>query len=217
MVFTFIAGIAVGVAATYKVAETKYRNIADEEIESVIERFEGRKPMIQKEYDEDDSRESAVQEEEDKEDSNSQVEPDRFSVTKNSMKEYKSTVNRTGYDKISEQTSKPTKGGKKKKDAIEEVKPVEEHDNNIYVIRPDEFNTLDGYRVETLYYSSDNYLLDSNYHEVSDYDMTRTIGHDPYGNFGEYEDDSVYVRNDDLMCDYEILLSEKKFSEIVEA
>ena len=42
MLFTFVVGVATGVAATYKIAETKYRNIANEEIDSVIERFSNR-------------------------------------------------------------------------------------------------------------------------------------------------------------------------------
>ncbi len=35
--------------------------------------------------------------------------------------------------------------------------------------------------------------------------------------FGEYEDDSVFVRNEENMCDYEILLDQRNFSELTGA
>jgi 1-aminocyclopropane-1-carboxylate deaminase/D-cysteine desulfhydrase-like pyridoxal-dependent ACC family enzyme len=85
-----------------------------------------------------------------------------------------------------------------------------------YIISPDEYNTLDGYDTSTLYYSSDNYVLDSDCHIMSNAEISRTIGHDPYGHFGEYEDDSVHVRNDKLRCDYEVLQSMKTHTEIME-
>ena len=40
---------------------------------------------------------------------------------------------------------------------------------------------------------------------------TKEIG-DALRHFGEYEDDAVYVRNDELKTDYEILRSEKDYN-----
>ena len=37
------------------------------------------------------------------------------------------------------------------------------------------------------------------------------IGEGSLERFGEYEEDSVFVRNDRLKCDYEILLEPRKF------
>ena len=45
-------------------------------------------------------------------------------------------------------------------------------------------------------------------------DVDNTVGYDSLERFGEYEDDVVYVRNDRLKSDFEILLSLKKYSEI---
>ena len=33
--------------------------------------------------------------------------------------------------------------------------------------------------------------------------------------FGEYEDDSVFVRNDDRKCDYEILMDQRLYSDVI--
>ena len=44
-------------------------------------------------------------------------------------------------------------------------------------------------------------------------DVEETVGSDSLNHFGEYEYDLVFVRNDRLKCDYEILLSLRKYSE----
>ena len=44
--------------------------------------------------------------------------------------------------------------------------------------------------------------------------MITMIGPDALDHFGEYEDDSVYIRDETNEMDYEILKSEKMFSEI---
>lgn len=40
------------------------------------------------------------------------------------------------------------------------------------------------------------------------------VGLDYYTHFGEYEDDSVYIRNDAMKCDFEILADNRKFSDV---
>ena len=44
----FVAGAAIGSVVTWKLIEKKYKDLADEEIESVIETFKNRKPIITK-------------------------------------------------------------------------------------------------------------------------------------------------------------------------
>ena len=41
------------------------------------------------------------------------------------------------------------------------------------------------------------------------------VGLDSLTHFGQYEDDSVYVRNDERMTDYEILLDIRGYWELV--
>ena len=69
---------------------------------------------------------------------------------------------------------------------------------------------MDEYETVSLtYYSKDNVLTDDNDEIVDDVD--EIIGQDSLKHFGEYEDDSVYVRNDRRKCDYEILLDESDY------
>ena len=72
-----------------------------------------------------------------------------------------------------------------------------------YVISPDEYDEND-YETETLYYYPDGVLTDT-YDNIIE-DVERTVGKESLEHFGEYEEDSVFVRNDDLETDYEILL-----------
>ena len=44
----FVAGASIGSVFTWKLIEKKYKDLADEEIESVIETFKNRKPRITK-------------------------------------------------------------------------------------------------------------------------------------------------------------------------
>ena len=62
-----------------------------------------------------------------------------------------------------------------------------------------------------LYLADDN-LIDDNDEIIKDRDAI--LGKDALSHFGEYEDDSVYIRDEDKLIDYEILRSEKTFSEI---
>lgn len=83
-----------------------------------------------------------------------------------------------------------------------------------YVISPEEFGEVFGYETVNLsFYAGDNVLTD----ELDDiiYDVEGTVGLDFADHFGEYEDDSVHVRNDKLKIDYEILLDPSSYEALV--
>lgn len=82
-----------------------------------------------------------------------------------------------------------------------------------YVIAPEEFGEMDGYSTISITYYADQVLADDADHIINDVDDT--VGFDSLTHFGEYEDDSVFVRNDCRKCDYEILLSQRKYSEVL--
>lgn len=73
-----------------------------------------------------------------------------------------------------------------------------------YIISPDEFGEYHGYDTLSLTLYADGVLTDDQ-DEIID-DIDEIVGKDSLNHFGEYEDDSVFVRNDRLKCDYEILL-----------
>lgn len=91
----------------------------------------------------------------------------------------------------------------------EEVSDVERP----YVITPEEFDTIDGYDVLSLTYYADKVLADDMDGIVENVD--EIIGLDSLTHFGEYEDDSVFVRNDRMKCDYEILADTRCYSDVV--
>ena len=107
-------------------------------------------------------------------------------------------VKEYGYSTFSENTVKP------------EVK--EETKEGPYVIAPEEFDEI-GYETSSLTYYADGVLAD----DVDDIieNVDALVGEGSLKTFGEYEDDSVFVRNDSLKTDFEILLDKRKYTDVV--
>jgi hypothetical protein len=83
-----------------------------------------------------------------------------------------------------------------------------------YVISPEEFNEINEYDSwEYTYYEGDNTLTDDNNWPIQDVD--NTVGDDFMTHFGDYEDDSVFIRNDRLKTDIQILLDSRRYSDVV--
>lgn len=82
-----------------------------------------------------------------------------------------------------------------------------------YVISPEEFGELDDYETISLTYYADEVLTDDMDELVDSID--ETVGIDSLNHFGEYEADSVFVRNDRLKADYEILLDNRNYSDVL--
>lgn len=78
-----------------------------------------------------------------------------------------------------------------------------------YVISPEEYGEIDDYNLYSYTYYADKVLADENNEPIEDVDSI--IGLESLKHFGEYGDDSVYVRNDELKADYEILLDDEKY------
>lgn len=107
---------------------------------------------------------------------------------------YSNIVNDSGY----------TEGYLKEKEVSDVEKP--------YIITPEEFDSID-YNTESLNYYADGVLTDQ-FDNIIDYPEDIIGNINPADHFGEYEDDSVYVRNDVTQCDYEILRDTRKYSEV---
>lgn len=87
-----------------------------------------------------------------------------------------------------------------------------EDDNAPYVITPEEFGDVDDYDTTTLYYYTDGILTDLEDNVVEN--VAGTVGEDFVSHFGEYEDESVCIRNDALKCDYEILKDPRRYTDV---
>lgn len=81
-----------------------------------------------------------------------------------------------------------------------------------YVIVPEEFDE-NGYETVTLFYYADGVLATSDTNEVIE-NHDELVGEDFETHFGEYEEDSVFVRNDNIQTDFEILKDRRTFSEV---
>lgn len=126
--------------------------------------------------------------------SEDEPEPDDTQVA---IEDYETILNKSGYTDYSN---------------VETQKEVDDVEKP-YVISPNEFGELHGYQIRSLIYFEDGVLTDDDYELIEDVDDI--VGCDSLNQFGVYEEDSVFVRNDRLEADYEILLDPRKYSDVV--
>lgn len=188
----FVAGAAIGSVVTWKLIEKKYKDLADEEIESVIETFKNRKPRITKDNVKETVEKVINKYKEPKEIVEDIVTAEKYSI------ENEEEIDE---DDESNYTIDVDPG-------VEVIIP--------YVITPEQFGEYSEYGTKTLTYYTDNVLTDEIDNPITSEEMETMIGPDALDHFGEYEDDSVYIRDEMNEMDYEILKSEKTFSEIQE-
>lgn len=93
-----------------------------------------------------------------------------------------------------------------------EVEVQSRRDRSVYIIHRDEFyGEESGYPQTTLtYYAGDNILTDEN--DVPIYNFPAIVGDLKFG-YGSNDRNVVYVRNDKLKAEYEILLSSGSYEE----
>ena len=111
-----------------------------------------------------------------------------------------------------EQLIKEAQYRKYEPDTIEEK---EDDDDMIepYVIVPEEFDE-NGYETVTLFYYADGVLAYGDNNEVVE-NVGELVCEDFADHFGEYEADSVFVRNEVMEIEYEILRDLRNYSDIV--
>lgn len=181
-VLIFAAGAAIGSAVTWKFVETKYKRIAQEEIDSVKEVFSRRK------------KEETVEEATPPTEDVSEEPDDPYKIPDNVNELYTKILGREGYTE--------EKGG------VEKM-PVE----NPRIITPEEFAENPAYDTVSLTYYEDDVYEDEWGVIYSKEDIKETVGLDAVNHFGEYEEDSVFVRNDEMLTDYEILRDTRTYRE----
>ena len=181
----FLTGVAVGAAATWNFAKKKYEQIAQEEIDSVKEAFRRLRGETKVKATEEPEDELADENEDDE--ANNHVD----------ICEYRKVINNNSYDNDQN---------------YEEGAPI--NMDRPYVIAPDEFGERAGYERFSFTYYSDGTLTDECDEPISPEDVEKLVGKESLTHFGEYEDDSVFVRNDDIESDFEILLDLRKYSDV---
>ena len=81
------------------------------------------------------------------------------------------------------------------------------------IISPNEFGEKEEYDCISFTYYADGILADDDNCVIDD--MKENVGFDWINYFGEYEDDAVFVRNDQKKCYYEILIDSRDYIDVV--
>lgn len=186
----FLAGATVGAAGAWFYCKRYYEQIAQDEIDSVKAAFAERKPdalkNARKDY-EDNSNESNKQKAD-----MAKLKPD--------LVNYAAKLQEQGYTNYSNLDD-----GKKKNEEDETVV------DGPYVIPPEEYG-VGSYTTICLTYYSDGILADDEDERVEN--IEDTVGADFAEHFGDYEEDSVHIRNDHRRCDYEICKDNRTFAAV---
>ncbi len=184
----FLAGATVGAATAWICLRKRYEQIAQEEIDSVKAAFAEKKPVFTN---------TTRDEEQEKNQHKADI-----AKLKPDLVDYAAKLQEEGYVNYTEHSKKNT-----------EEKKEEPMIDTPYVISPDEFGTSDNYtQISLVYYDGDEVLADEEDAVVED--IAGTVGEDFAEHFGEYEDDSVFIRNDRLRCDYEICKDYRSYADV---
>lgn len=226
----FIGGIVIGASITQIYCKVKYEKRMHEQIVAVKEEIKNTSGIFNNatinggiihssEYNMKDESTSI----EDNEDDMSNDDADYFdeNCIPINKEAYQEIVDKHDYttcfkDSVVEQDQEKSEGVKPVKSEKKKVVPP-------YVISPNDFDDHDPYDdhadydvVSLVFYDDGVVAFDSTNKALTPIEITTLIGSDSLNHFGQYEDDSVFVRNDTLKCDYEILLSLNNYEDTIE-
>lgn len=184
-VIIFCGGVFIGGFLTWDFFKTKYEKIADEEIASVKETFEHREPRPDKNYKVEEALKGN---------------DEYINVSPGVYERITQIIDSNGYRNYSNAKIEIEKKGGT---ADMELKQP-------YVITPEQYeDNVDYTKVSLTWYNDE--VLEDDWGNVLDPDDV--IGSEALKTFGQYEKDSVFVRDDDEQIDYEILLDTSSYKE----
>lgn len=189
----FVCGAVAGACGAWYIAEKKFEEREQEAVDSVKERYTIQKPVTL-----DEALEKTREKIPSVNKLMGDLSRDNKETNDQGMMEYATKLAKEGYTKYSHTDDKSTP-----------IKGTEEDTDYIYIISPDDFGDQEEYDKISLTYYSDEVLVDENDDVISDEDLC--VPSDFASHFGEYEDDSVFVRNDRLKTDYEILMDPREY------
>ena len=196
-VLMFAAGAAIGSLVTWKVVKTKYEQIVQEEIESVKKVFAETLVDIHTQEDgnieEDDEERPTAPAGQICWDELEDLDEEEYEADEADLNEYERLTNYYTNEK----------GGPENM--------VNDTAKQPYVIAPYDFGELDGYHTFELTYYADDILEDEDYNIVPNAD--ELLGPKALTTFGEYEEDAVFVRNEGLRSDFQILKDYRTYAE----
>jgi hypothetical protein len=202
----FIAGVATGIAATVTYAKYKNAKIDQEE------EMEYEEAVIEEIFDD-------VEEPNEPEPEEEFVEEFR-PATPEEVKAYERATRH--YRELAEVDEK-TLEEKVREKSINIVRDcnriTSEGGNKVladkpYIIKPNEFGEQDYDEVTLVYYANGKFTSYDTGDLMDEFEIEDAIGDiDPSVHFGDYEEDSVFIRNDERGIDYEVLRDEDPYEE----
>lgn len=118
------------------------------------------------------------------------------------IKEYAKNIGKHDYSEVKD--DEPSE--KNKDEGIDHAKP--------YVITEEEVDAYMNYSITQWNYYADGVLTDENNEVVED--VSATIGKEAFEHLKKTSESAIYVRNDLLELDYEILKNEMTYAELLE-
>lgn len=189
LITAFLGGLGGGISLGYLISKEKHQEKADKEIRSIRAMYEKHFAKKNVDHAEEKNDEKKIPE-----------------VDEQDMKDYKDYtkqyISGTNTEPVAE-ILKPNKSKKEKK--VSKKEP--------YRISGKQLGEFEDYTVVTLYYYTDGVLAYEDDRIVDD--PSTILGKVVLGDFGE--EDAMYVRDESLKVDYEILVSEKTFSEALDS
>lgn len=180
----FLAGGAIGSVVTWKLVKTKYEQTIEDKNEEIL--------FLRDRYSSESKSGKKTGEEITEGLKDGIEEPDELSIHK-----IRERVQELGY--INDRVMK------------EKEREDEKNMKRPYVIAPEESWEQDYPTITLTYYEGDGVLADDRNKIIDNVD--ELVGEDFAEHFGEYEDDSVYIRNDAMEVYYEILRDYGSYSE----
>lgn len=187
----FLLGSAVGAGVTWYFCKEYYQKLRDEEVKSVIETFKPKEETKQPE----------------REETESTLKPalDFNTERRSKLQAYNALIRETDYD--------PRSPKERLEDDPDEPPPGDDV-TKPYSISPEDFDTLENYDVVIYTYYADDVLVDEDNEPLTIDEIIWSVGADFAAHFGEYEDNSVHIRNDMRQIDYEILRDLRKYGDL---
>lgn len=210
--FAFIFGAAVGGAGVWYYINEKYIKCSEQEILSIKESYHNHEKALEERIKELEEQLEGL-------DENPET-PDPTVLVAGKVEDKEDVVEFARGRKYTQYTPSPVEKNNEQadidaKEAADKLAKIARESaytaDETYVISPDEFGEEDDYAQVSLTYYADGILADENGVIIDD--VEEIVG-DALDHFGEYEDDSVFCRNDPKRCDYEILRDLRRYADV---
>lgn len=192
-ILTFIAGVVTGSVITYFNMKQKFEERTNEEIESVRKMYKHKIDKLKNELIEPENKKTEQENTEKVEEKTTVETTENYRINNDELTEYEKQLDKYGYADIEEI---PTRNL-----SIEERMEAEPE-----IIPPDSYGEFDNYTLLGYMFYADDVLTDENDEPIDDFE---DIVGDEFRHL--FHNDMVYVRNDRLQIDYEIMRVSERY------